>query len=327
MGRTNKNTTVNSKENVRRKKKAGDGRVSTHSAEIWKCEGCSDSFDRDEEELIQCEYCMKCFCCQCLDLSTEEYNVYKSPSLHWFCSSCEEKVMKNIRVDREVETRCKEFMKSMENRISDIEKKLEEKVDESRLREVVNDIIKNNSVTSGNQTEKIEESVNKRLIELRDSNDRERNIIIHGIAEQTMSDPQSRKEADTLIVGQLADILQFDKAKLGNVVRLGKKDSMEQTAEGSSSMSHRLRPRPIRVTLSDNGAKRTFFKSLPKLKQIDENSIFRKVSISHDMSKEERDVENKLREEARERSSQSGGHRYVVRGPPWARRVVQMRGT
>jgi hypothetical protein len=44
--------------------------------------------------------------------------------LSWYCPSCEEKGMKNLRTDREAEKRCSEFMQKMEGRIKTLEIKM-----------------------------------------------------------------------------------------------------------------------------------------------------------------------------------------------------------
>jgi hypothetical protein len=57
-------------------------------------------------------------------------------ALHWYCPSCEEKVMKNLRTDREVEKRCSEFMQKMEGRIKTLEIKIESKVNSEEVVEI-----------------------------------------------------------------------------------------------------------------------------------------------------------------------------------------------
>jgi predicted component of type VI protein secretion system len=43
----------------------------------------------------------------------------------WFCRPCREKVEKNIIVDREIEDRCREIMERFENRLKNVEEKVE----------------------------------------------------------------------------------------------------------------------------------------------------------------------------------------------------------
>jgi hypothetical protein len=74
-------------------------------------------------------------------LSASEYQNFKTPALHWYCPSCEEKVMKNLRTDREVEKRCSEFMQKMEDRIKTLEIKIESQVNSEEVVEIVKRIV------------------------------------------------------------------------------------------------------------------------------------------------------------------------------------------
>jgi hypothetical protein len=50
-------------------------------------------------------------------------------------------------------------------------------------------------------------------------------------------------------------------------------------------------PRPMKVTFD---VKKSFMKQLSKLKDVDESSPFKNISISHDMTKNERDQNNAM---------------------------------
>lgn len=74
-----------------------------------------------------------------------------------------------------------------------------------------------------------------------------------------------------------------------NVVRLGKIiNSDKNTAEENTDES-----RPVKVTLSDIEGKQMLMKNLPKLKHAPEHSQIKKMSVTYDMSKSERE-QNKL---------------------------------
>ena len=80
--------------------------------------------------------------------------------------------MKNLRTDREVEKRCSEFMQKMEDRIKTLEIKIESKVNFEEVVEIVKRIVdeseKANTHANSN-TEVIEETVNKKVSEIRES--------------------------------------------------------------------------------------------------------------------------------------------------------------
>ncbi|CAG2195125.1 unnamed protein product [Mytilus edulis] len=54
-----------------------------------------------------------------------------------------------------------------------------------------------------------------------------------------------------------------------------------------------IKPRPLKIIWADNESKRTFMKQLSYLKGIDEESPFYGISVTHDMTKEERDENRK----------------------------------
>lgn len=81
------------------------------------CKTCKTEFNDEHDKIVQCEDCINYYCTKCLNVSDKENEHFKSPSLHWFCPSCEEKVMKNLRSDHEVEIRCTQLFKAMANRV------------------------------------------------------------------------------------------------------------------------------------------------------------------------------------------------------------------
>ena len=135
------------------------------------------------------------------------------PSTHWFCPKCESKVMKNVRLDHELGARCNEFCKAMETSVVKLEKEIKDKGSVSQLAKLetgikgkadtrrvtdlekvvsentnvsqVEDLIStamagaNASAAQGASSSEIEESVNRKVVELRDSTMRENNLIIH----------------------------------------------------------------------------------------------------------------------------------------------------
>jgi len=85
--------------------------------------------------------------------------------------------MKNLRIDREVEKRCSEFMQKMEDRIKTLESKIESKVNSEEVVEIVKRIVDESEKanTHGNSnTEAIEDNVNKKVSEIRESTMREK---------------------------------------------------------------------------------------------------------------------------------------------------------
>ena len=310
--------------------------------EVWKCKVCRKGFENASDKIVQCEYCNDYYCSKCLGLSASEYQNFKTPALHWYCPSCEEKVMKNLRTDREVEKRCSEFMQKMEGRIKTLEIKIESKVNSEEVVEIVKCIVDESEKTNthaNSNTEVIEETVNKKVSEIRESTMREKNIIIHGVNEIDSSEPSVRKQNDTKFVTNLAEFLDNDETCIKSVVRIGKKKTSNKVdvpddllngdeilIDGESESSVHTKPRPMKVTFTNTDVKKSFMKQLSKLKDVDESSPFKNISISHDMTKNERDQNKAMFEETKRLNTEekSGKHRHIVRGPPWARKIIRV---
>ena len=223
--------------------------------------------------------------------------------------------MKNLRTDREVGKRCSEFMQKLEDRIKTLEIKIESKVNSEEVAEIVKRIVDESEKTNthGNSnTEVIEETVNKKVSEIRESTIREKNIIIHGLNEIDSSEPSVRKQKDTKFVTNLAEFLDNDEICIKSVVRIRKKKTSNKVdvpddllngdeilVDGESESSIHNKPRPMKVTFTNTNVKKSFMKQLSKLKDVDESSPFKNISISHDMTKNERDQNKAMFEETK----------------------------
>ena len=220
-------STSNVKENGNKKK----------DKESWKCEVCSTEAKKEDDKMVQCEYCSKYYCIVCLQISVSDYESFSNPILHWFCPKCESKVMKNVRLDHDLEARCSEFCKAVETRVAKLEKEIPDKASVSQLTKLetdikgkadtkrvtdleeaisektnvsqVEDLIStaiagaNASAAQSTSSSEIEESVNRKVVELRDSTMREKKLIIHGIEESIAEDAATKKAADTSVVKDL----------------------------------------------------------------------------------------------------------------------------
>ena len=165
--------------------------------------------------------------------------------------------------------------------------------------------------------ENISISVDKKVEELRDSSRREKNIILHGVEEIEDANPNIRKETDTRFVKDLIGYLEGDVDSVMNVVRIGKRNVSDSPNENKKS-------RPVKITMKDTVSKRTIMKNLSKLK--DAAGALKKVKITHDMSKTERELNMAKVQEAREKNEmEEGNYKHIVRGPPWDRRVVRIK--
>ncbi len=81
-----------------------------------------------------------------------------------------------------------------------------------------------------------------------------------------------------------------------------------------------MRKRPILIVLDDAGKKGQLFKNAKNLPTIQK---FSQVIISNDLTKQQRLEDTTLRNTAKNLTSVKG-EKHVVRGPPWARRIVKI---
>lgn len=307
----------------------GKGKGGKKVKENWKCEVCTQVFSKDDDKVVQCEYCNKFYCIKCLEISDNEYNSFSNPALHWFCPKCETKVMKNLRVDQEVEARCKAFFKMMEDRMNKLESDIKEKPSVSQVESMIADALSTQAQghidNTSKDSETIEETINSKVSEIRDSAAREKNIIVFGIDESEATEASERKEDDTNVMIDLFKAVEVDPDTIKNVVRLGKKKKPEDfEAEGEIQVA---KARPVKVTLLNVESKQLLMKSLSKLKNTPPESKLRNLSVTHDMSQAERDKnkEKVLEAKALNEKEKSGKVKFIVKGPPWERKVVKIR--
>ena len=67
-------------------------------------------------------------------------------------------------------------------------------------------------------------------------------------------------------------------------------------------------------------------RNLSKLRDPEDTNPYKKLSVSHDMSQAEREKYRMKVTEAKQlnKQEQSGKVKFVVRGPPWERKVVKV---
>ena len=152
---------------------------------------------------------------------------------------------------------------------------------------------------------------------------RENNFVIHGLEEPQMGSKEDRVEAEKRVVSEIASLCDVE-LQVENIVkihRLGTYDPKEK--------------RPVLVCLNDLEIKKDLFRNYSKLWKVsNEESAngnkdllnkYKDTSISHDMTRTQREELKPLRTEAKALQEQSNGtYSYRVRGPPWALKVVKI---
>ena len=141
---------------------------------------------------------------------------------------------------------------------------------------------------------------------------RDLNILIHRAPESTCITQQGRRREDETMVKTLCEVvLQQSEVEPKNIFRLGP-PQIGKT-------------RPIKVEFSHKEDKLAIMRNLFRLQHTEEP--FRIMSITNDLSQEERDENRKLVMQAKQLNEEDNSSEWVykVRGPPWDRRIVRLK--
>ena len=208
-------------------------------------------------------------------------------------------------------------------------KKLEEKVDKKADKEDVEKIKTKVEVLEGKinaarddkpedpkpTTSSGEGNTMDVIKEMKDQEDRKRNIIFFNLPESTSSDQNDRTKHDKEEVKEITKICNatIKKDEMIRAIRLGKKPIGNKH-------------RPLLIELSGNSSdekKKALFKNLSKLQNAPEK--YQAVSVQNDLTQKQREQEKLMREEAKKKEEEASGEvKFKVRGPPWDRRIVKV---
>lgn len=185
----------------------------------WTCNLCNKTFTDKKAELMECEYCAEHFCSKCLNLSAVEYKLLsKRSDLHWYCPPCEEKAMKNLKIEKEIEDRCKEYFSKYEKRLDALEQEVNEKAEVPKVKELIVESLSGKARDGAEGQNHISEDIK----EFRESEARRNNIIIFNVNESKSTEAEARKQEDTDYVQELCSILEANPRSVKTVARLGK---------------------------------------------------------------------------------------------------------
>ncbi|KAK4325414.1 hypothetical protein Pmani_004009 [Petrolisthes manimaculis] len=206
--------------------------------------------------------------------------------------------------------------KSLEGRLSMMEAKTIE------LEDKTSEIDKSNTSTRHRADGTIQEgtddatgympsaiSADKTLLdELNERKNKESNIIVYGVPESKSQVIRERINHDRTFTLDLMNNCQVhcDAAKIIKVMRVGKRENGKL--------------RPMRVIISSTDIKLNLLDNLNRLQGKED---YRRVRVTHDMTRMQREQDINLWMEAKNLMAEGKG-RHSVRGPPWRRRVVKL---
>ena len=294
------------------------------------CGRCRKMVVRGDEALA-CDICEQWFHIKCERVTKPQYKqqVSKGKSnFHWFCDTCnilQSGVIKQMTILKAEHSRFKERLDELEENkaskedLQALEEKKADKDDMKNLEQRVTTLEGNQgtpgaSGTQGNQgpstsgTDQAKEVIK----EIKAQEERKLNVIIFNLAEGPGQDNQDKVKHDKEEVKEIGKICQasIKKDDITMAKRLGKK------TDGSN-------PRPLLITLSNDEKKKALFMNLKKLQTAPDK--YQKISVRHDLTPKQQEEEKALREEAKKMEAElSGKEKCLVRGPPWARKIVKV---
>ena len=136
------------------------------------------------------------------------------------------------------------------------------------------------------------------------------NLIVYGLNEPEEADGEKRKEATEEIVKELFGFLEVDDIIPAKTHRLGKFNN-NKTAD--------TKPRPLKIILNSQSEAEEVVKNCKKLK--DAPTKLKGLSVSHDLTNEERAYIKEMVKKAKDQTSRSPNLDYKVVGPPWLPRI------
>ena len=138
------------------------------------------------------------------------------------------------------------------------------------------------------------------------------NLIIYGLPEPEEEDGEKRKDETQMKIDELFGFLEVEDIIPAKTHRLGK------FIKNNSDEGNR-KPRPLKIILNSQKEAEEVVKNCKKLKNAPVE--LQGLSVSHDLTKEERIYIKDLVKKAKDQTTRSPNLDYKVVGPPWLPRI------
>ena len=287
---------------------------------IIKCRICHKAIEY--ERFLKCDLCTDPICVSCTLLTEEVYDYLEEQGIEipFLCSLCRKEMPKirEVLQIKEKHNSLQETVDDLSTKIENIEKmkieermsKLEKVIEEKKIddesfprlevinsqTEKLNEMFKTQKTMDEKLNQQFEERIEEKRIEIR-----EQNLIFYGIPEQTENYKEQLKEDYRAIKELYSGRVGIAQDDIANLARLGTKKENQI--------------RPIRITftssekrlkiLRNNKDLVLYDESFPTCSanfcQIEDNHLH--IYVSPDKTKQQRDLEKKLRDEVKERKS------------------------
>lgn len=278
------------------------------------CGRCGKKVTRNQNALA-CEMCSMWYHATCEKVNKEEYGMIRKMEnkVVWYCRDCKsrtENIISHYKVIEKENQLLKDENKELKERVTNIEREIsnmkraikqeikDEIMEDVRhitegVAEEVKKIMKGDTIMEKNMQE-----LEKIIEEKEDRRKRANNLVLYRAPESEEEDVSKRIEHDRGIVKELFErALGVQDCTVMRMIRLGKRRDGQD--------------RPLLLEMSNEREKWIIIKNAKNLKGETDN-VMKKIGISRDMSKEERDRDRNLREELKEKR-QNGEEGWYIR--------------
>ena len=325
-----------------------------------QCGSCKQKVN-SKEKAVECEICQLWYHTRCEKINDGTYKILQEDNgIHWYCEGCNKGIAKVLlalanlqkrqdKVEETLDTVRNDFKilkEDMEKRHEELERKVSlkyEKEDEVKLTKEIEELTKS-YLHDGLWSDVVKQEISKnisgldsKVVDLERSvedekqkldHEREKfkkrdNVILYNMPENLELGHWShqQKEDESFVVELMSFLLDddFELREIKKLTRLGRRNFL--TADKPESIPLR----PVLIEFCNGTTKNAVMQSLSRLKRAEDK--FRKIIISHDMTKLERHECKQLVLQAKEMElqDQSGEYIYRVRGLPGKMKVVKWR--
>lgn len=306
----------------------------------------------DEGDGLMCECCNTWFHPECQGIALDTYKIINDlgPDVTWYCLVCKNIVKKIVDSVGNVNKRCN----NLKDDITGVDKKVETlRIETDETKYETNDKIKNvaddvanNIVNTNNQISDLKivvENLKSEVDSLKNTavassagnangqnsisnatrdtivkevatefnsiKFREKNVVIYNLKESVDASVDVRRDDDLKELTDIGTKMSYNVSRntIRKVSRIGK-----QRTEPNS------KPRPTLVSFYSVESKSDF---LSKLRNLKGKNVA--ITVTHDMTPEERKSSRELVEEAKRLTANSDEYTFFVRGPPGAMKVLK----
>ena len=334
----------------------GEEKIVKKIDESHICGLCTHNIEEKDEDIFCDGMCGKWYHITCAGVTKEENRILGKTdnNINWFCLECADKVGEIIHEDydswkhnlEELQTTIDglktklENIQEMENRIKTLEnfdiKSIKDKVEgvaaeditgtTEKIRQMEEKIEANKKLVDtkcnagevngimqdelSKENREMQSTVRKTVAE-EVSKAREKNIIIYRAVEGTSNLKADNIKHDKEIVRKLIEHCKGtmdEETTIDKIIRLGKKETGKV--------------RPLLVAFKELDTKKGLFRNLKELGKDGAPEDLKNLSVSHDMTEQERKENRELVDKAKKRDTEDPTHKHIVRGAPWNREIV-----